>query len=159
MKEHFKHCGEGSGIEFGTDIGERGNYDLNVEKHRSLTVCFRWFGHDAKRICWSLQPQAISWPYPLQGRGQQCMSSSQIKLEDPEVIDFSSRLDTEPHAAALGGSEKVVFGLFENDGIVVPQPPIQRALRIVQKALRSQGIQGPCYHMLRLISANASISS
>ena len=55
-------------------------------------------------------------------------------LDDPNVINFSSRLEAEPHAAVLGGSDKVEFGLFENDGIVVPHSSIQRALQIVQKA-------------------------
>lgn len=69
------------------------------------------------------------------------LQSTKPWLDDPDVIDFSSRYEIESRPEVLGGVNDIAFGLFENDGIVVPHPPIQRALRIVQKSLHLQGYQ------------------
>lgn len=86
------------------------------------------------------------------------LQSTKPWLKDPEVINFTKRLNNKCHPARLGGGEQTAFGWFENDGIVVPHPPIQRALRIVHKALDLKGYK-VCTTMSTLIPANSRPSS
>jgi amidase len=43
-----------------------------------------------------------------------------------------------------GGGERLTFGILWNDGLVVPQPPIIRALDMTKKALLAAGHDGKC---------------
>lgn len=59
-------------------------------------------------------------------------------LHDPNVVELPWRYEQE----ILTGSEaakSLSFGFFANDGGVTPHPPIQRAMRTVESALRMQG--------------------
>ncbi|KUJ12171.1 amidase [Mollisia scopiformis] len=135
----------GSGIGFGTDIGGSvimpsafaGLYSLKPSHGR---ISYKDVANSVPGqpvIPSVIGIMAISLPsLRLMFKSLQ---STKPWLDDPEVINFSSRLETEPNSIALEGSDKVSFGLYENDGMVVPHPPIQRALRIVQKALDLKG--------------------
>ena len=41
--------------------------------------------------------------------------------------------------------KKLCFAILWNDGLVVPHPPIRRAMEIVKKALAAKGHEGPTY--------------
>ena len=43
-----------------------------------------------------------------------------------------------------GGGERLTFGILWNDGLVVPQPPIIRALNMTREALLAAGHDGKC---------------
>lgn len=72
----------------------------------------------------------------------QSLLSTRPWLHDPEVINLPWRESEYRTKEDLTG---LSFGLMESDGIVTPQPPISRALRIVSEALQKKG------HMVRLL--------
>ena len=57
-------------------------------------------------------------------------------LHDPDVVEIPWRSDKEISSNA-DASKVVTFGLFADDGLVAPHPPIQRAVKMVENALRA----------------------
>lgn len=67
------------------------------------------------------------------------LQSTKPWLDDRDIIDLSCRNETELEHGKLGDEAGLAFGLFANDGMVLPHPPITRAIRIVSKALELKG--------------------
>src|SRR4051812_13750831 len=55
---------------------------------------------------------------------------------DPQVVEIPWRQETYDSARK---SEDAVFGILHSDGIVNPQPPVRRAMRIAEEALKKAG--------------------
>lgn len=65
-------------------------------------------------------------------------------LHDPLVHEIPWRDDQEREILDLissspSGAPKLAFGIMEHDGVVTPQPPVQRAIDIVTKSLERSG--------------------
>ena len=65
--------------------------------------------------------------------------SQQPWLHDPLVHEIPWREDQEKQILDLLNTSKLAFGIFKNDGIVTPHPPVQRALDIAVKTLEKMG--------------------
>ncbi|KAG6364517.1 hypothetical protein INS49_006118 [Diaporthe citri] len=61
--------------------------------------------------------------------------------EDPYVVPLPWRDPEERQPKADTSSAEITFGLMKADGIVTPHPPVSRALKIVEQALREAGHQ------------------
>ncbi|KAM7192735.1 Amidase signature domain containing protein [Rhypophila sp. PSN 637] len=67
--------------------------------------------------------------------------STEPWLHDPYIVPIPWR-ETEEHHAESGNLDppyRPAFGIMENDGVVTPHPPVQRALKAVKKALSNIG--------------------
>lgn len=69
--------------------------------------------------------------------------SQQPWLHDPQVVDMPWR-DSEEQAVldivkSSSGKGQLAFGLMMSDGIVNPDPPVQRAVRVTAEALEKAG--------------------
>lgn len=65
-------------------------------------------------------------------------------LHDPLVHEIPWRNDQEREildliSSSRSGAPKLAFGIMEHDGVVTPQPPVQRAINIVTKSLERIG--------------------
>ena len=69
----------------------------------------------------------------------QSLMSSEPWLHDPDVFPVPWRKNLEYDTSKRTESVTLSFGLMENDGIVSPHPPIQRALRTVAETLTRAG--------------------
>lgn len=56
-------------------------------------------------------------------------------FSDPKCIEFPWRQER----ADKIKNRKLTFGIIKWDGLVMPHPPVQRAVKIVQEALKAQG--------------------
>jgi len=56
-------------------------------------------------------------------------------FQDPKVIELPWRPE---HEEQVQG-RKLTFGLMKWDSLIMPHPPVQRGIKIVEEALRSQG--------------------
>ncbi|MCJ1474174.1 Acetamidase [Lambiella insularis] len=70
--------------------------------------------------------------------------SQQPWLHDPLVLEIPWRDEHEKEISDLirsstQGEGKLCFGVLENDGVVTPQPPVQRAMKIVTETLEKLG--------------------
>lgn len=72
-------------------------------------------------------------------------------LRDPNVVNIPWRQEitdaTLRRAAADGSSNDAVplkLGIFWTDGVVTPQPPIARGLRLVVEAVKKAGHKASC---------------
>lgn len=70
--------------------------------------------------------------------------STQPWLHDPLVVEMPWRDDEEREildliSSSTAGQGKLAFGVMEDDGIVTPQPPVQRAMKIIISALEKLG--------------------
>jgi len=70
--------------------------------------------------------------------------STQPWLHDPLVVEMPWRDDEEREILDLinsstAGQGKLAFGVMEDDGTVTPQPPVQRAMKIIISALEKLG--------------------
>lgn len=65
--------------------------------------------------------------------------SQQPWLHDPLVHEIPWREEQEKEALDLMNSSKLAFGIYKNDGIITPHPPVQRALDIAVKTLEKMG--------------------
>ena len=65
--------------------------------------------------------------------------SQQPWLHDPLVHEIPWREDQEKQILDLINTSKLAFGIYKNDGIVTPHPPVQRALDIAVKTLEKMG--------------------
>lgn len=65
--------------------------------------------------------------------------SQQPWLHDPLVHEIPWREDQEKQMLDLLNTSKLAFGIYKNDGIVTPHPPVQRALGIAVKTLEKMG--------------------
>lgn len=70
-------------------------------------------------------------------RALQC---AQPWLHDPDVVELPWRADKEIHIGT-DAAERVTFGIYANDGLVTPHPPIQRAIRTVVEAVEGAGYE------------------
>lgn len=66
------------------------------------------------------------------------IQSTKPWLSDPDVVELPWRREKEFHDRS---TKSITFGIFAHDGIVTPHPPIQRALRMVEDALRSSNYE------------------
>jgi amidase len=64
------------------------------------------------------------------------LQSTQPWLHDPDVVEIPWRSEKEIRDDNKD-SHMVTFGIFSHDGLVTPHPPIQRAIRMVEAALRA----------------------
>ena len=62
------------------------------------------------------------------------LQSTKPWLSDPDVVELPWRNEKEINDEQR---KSVTFGIFSTDGITTPHPPIQRALRMVESALRA----------------------
>lgn len=63
-------------------------------------------------------------------------------LHDPLVVDMPWRSAEEQAIRQIiqsNSGEKLAFGLYANDGVVNPMPPVARAVKMVAEALRNAG--------------------
>jgi amidase len=58
-------------------------------------------------------------------------------LQDPAVVDLPWREELSELSIANGDS--LTFGFYSSDGVINPQPPVQRALEMVKTAIRHMG--------------------
>ena len=65
--------------------------------------------------------------------------SQQPWLHDPLVHEIPWREDQEKQMLDLLNTSKLAFGIYKDDGIVTPHPPVQRALDIAVKTLEKMG--------------------
>ena len=68
------------------------------------------------------------------------LQSTQPWEHDPDVVELPWRREKEIRSDT-DCWKAITFGLFTHDGIVTPHPPIQRALRMVEDALRASEYQ------------------
>lgn len=71
-------------------------------------------------------------------------------LYDPDVVEIPWRCSKETKWNSRT-TQTVSFGIFANDGIVIPHPPIQRAIRMVKDALMKRGYK-VCSTVLQLVA-------
>lgn len=81
-----------------------------------------------------LAPSARSLRLVIKG-----LLSQQPWLHDPLVHEIPWREDQEKQILDLLNTSKLAFGIYRNDGIVTPHPPVQRALDIAVKTLEKMG--------------------
>lgn len=70
--------------------------------------------------------------------------STEPWLHDPYLVPIPWREAEEyhPESGKLGEQcHRPAFGIMENDGVVTPHPPVQRALKVVTVALNQMGYQ------------------
>ena len=60
-------------------------------------------------------------------------------LHDPLVHEIPWREDQERQILDLTNTSKLVFGVYRNDGLVTPHPPVQRALDIAVNTFKKLG--------------------
>ena len=70
--------------------------------------------------------------------------SQQPWLHDPLVHEIPWREEQEKEifdlvSSGTGGKGGLAFGIMENDGVVTPHPPVQRAMKMVVGALKKLG--------------------
>jgi len=70
--------------------------------------------------------------------------STQPWLHDPLVVELPWRDEQEQEIfnlvkSATDGKGQLAFGVLENDGVVTPHPPVQRAIKIVANTLEKLG--------------------
>nr|BAV32171.1 hypothetical protein [Sordaria araneosa] len=67
--------------------------------------------------------------------------STEPWLSDPYLVPIPWRETEEHHAESgkPGEPYRPAFGIMENDGVVTPHPPVQRALKAVKDALSKRG--------------------
>lgn len=67
--------------------------------------------------------------------------STEPWLHDPYIVPIPWREAEEyhPEIGRLGEPYRPAFGIMENDGVVTPHPPVQRALKVVKSALENLG--------------------
>lgn len=66
----------------------------------------------------------------------EALLSAEPWLHDPEVLPIPYRREAEHRPEQ---TPKLSFGVFPNDGVVTPHPPITRAIRKVEQALEAAG--------------------
>lgn len=70
-------------------------------------------------------------------------------LKDPLALRKHWDED-EYHLVEHGGGKKLTFGILWNDGLVVPQPPVLRALEMTKEAVIAAGHDGEtCFYLSR----------
>ncbi|KAM0123492.1 hypothetical protein ACHAP3_011088 [Botrytis cinerea] len=135
----------GSSVGLGTDIGG------------SIRVPAGWNG------CYGLRPSTGRLPYegiasvidgimlpfvvgPMatQVSGLELMMRSLLKTEpwkrDPMVLELPWKEDKFMNLhEGMSGREKMTFGIMISDGYVNPQPPVERAMRVVTDAIKALG--------------------
>ena len=65
-------------------------------------------------------------------------------LHDPFVVELPWRCDVENEVQGMiersrGGSSELAFGIMHHDGLVRPHPPVERAMRMVERTLKRLG--------------------
>ena len=68
------------------------------------------------------------------------LQSTQPWLRDPDVVELPWRSEKEILAKSEAAT-RTIFGVFADDGIVTPHPPIRRAIRTVVGALQAANYQ------------------
>lgn len=97
--------------------------------------------------------------------GPICNSLSGIKIFVKAVVDQKPWLkdplaakkkwdDDEYSLADREGGKQLCFGILWDDGVIVPHPPITRALEMTKKALLAAGHKGMCYCISHAIALN-----
>lgn len=69
----------------------------------------------------------------------EALLSTEPWRHDRNVLPIPWRRDEELRVQRHLERGKLFLGVMEDDGVVVPQPPIARALRMVKDALRGEG--------------------
>lgn len=68
------------------------------------------------------------------------LQSTKPWLSDPDVVELPWRTEKEIHSESHN-QKRITFGVFAHDGLVTPHPPIQRAIKMVESALKALNYQ------------------
>ena len=141
---------KGSPLGFGTDIGGSIRVPAAFNKIYGLRTSVGRIPYEGAKNSMDGQNTVPSVVGPMAGSvgalrlAMQCVLAMEPWATDPGSLPIPWRGEVEERVRGLlcGGGEgkgKMAFGMFEDDGIMRPHPPVLRAVRLVKEALVKLG--------------------
>ncbi|GAA83937.1 general amidase GmdA [Aspergillus luchuensis IFO 4308] len=137
----------GSPAGFGTDIGGSIRVPASFNGLYGIRPSVGRMPYEGAANSWDGQNTVLSVVGPLSSSARglvllfKTVLGAKPWLGDPGVLEIPWREDIveETRKLVQGQPEGLAFGIFYDDGLVKPQPPVERAMRIAAETIKSLG--------------------
>lgn len=147
----------GSPAGFGTDIGGSIRVPASFNGLYGIRPSVGRMPYEGAANSWDGQNTVLSVVGPLSSSARglvllfKTVLGAKPWLGDPGVLEIPWREDIveETRKLVQGQPEGLAFGIFYDDGLVKPQPPVERAMRIAAETIKSLGHKVSAILLLR----------